>query len=57
MASMDTLIRLMDEHLALVEATALVQAMPAAAELVPELKREDLEWEPAGPFDPSETPS
>jgi hypothetical protein len=44
--SMDTLIRLMDEHLAPDEATALVQAIPAAAELVPELKREDLKGEP-----------
>ena len=44
--SMDTLIQLMDEHLVPAEATALVQAIPAAAELVPELKREDLKWEP-----------
>jgi hypothetical protein len=44
--SMDTLIRLMDEHLAPVEAKKLLEAIPAAAELVPELKCEDLKGEP-----------
>jgi hypothetical protein len=43
--SMDTLIQLMDEHLRPDEATALVHAIPAAAELIPELNREDLKRE------------
>jgi hypothetical protein len=45
-ASMETLIQLMDEHLPPAEASVLVQAIPAAAELIPELKREDLNGEP-----------
>ena len=42
-ASIDALIRLKDESLTPDEAAALVQAIPSAAELVPELKREDLQ--------------
>jgi hypothetical protein len=45
-SSMDTSARLMDEHLTPAEATVLVQAIPTAADLVPELKLEDLKWEP-----------
>ena len=40
--AMDTLIRLMHEDFTPDEATAIVHAIPTAAELVPELKREDL---------------
>jgi hypothetical protein len=49
--SMDTLIQLMDANLTPAEAMMLVQAIPAAAELMPELKREDLEWKPDPPGD------
>jgi hypothetical protein len=45
-AAMRALTALFDEHLSPAEAKALVQAIPAAAELLPELKREDLEEEP-----------
>uniref|UniRef100_Q027Z7 Uncharacterized protein n=1 Tax=Solibacter usitatus (strain Ellin6076) TaxID=234267 RepID=Q027Z7_SOLUE len=44
--SMDTLVQLMEEKLTPAEAMGLVQAIPAAAELISELKREDLKWEP-----------
>ena len=44
-SAMDTLIRLMSEDLTPDEAAAIVQAIPAAAELIPELKREDLNRE------------
>jgi hypothetical protein len=44
--SMDVLVRLMNEDLTAAEAKKLVDAIPAAAELIPELKREDLEWKP-----------
>ena len=40
------MIELIGKRLTSTEATALVQAIPAAAELVPELKREDLKGEP-----------
>jgi hypothetical protein len=39
---MDTLTRLMNEDLPPDEARAIVQAIPGAAGLIPELKREDL---------------
>jgi hypothetical protein len=44
--SMDAMIQLTDEHLAPAEAKILVEAIPAAVELVPELKWEDLKREP-----------
>jgi hypothetical protein len=44
--SMDSLIRLTDAHLTPADAKTLVEAIPAAAELIPELKRENLESEP-----------
>jgi hypothetical protein len=60
--AIDTLIQVMDEHLGPAEATMLVDAIPAAADLVPELKREDLEGEQVraggeeNGLDSSETP-
>jgi hypothetical protein len=50
--------RLIAEHLTLADAKALVHAIPAAAELMPELKFEDLQEEAAhavevtGPLEP-----
>jgi hypothetical protein len=43
--SIDTLIRLMDEDIAPAEAAALVQAIPAAVELMPEMTLADLDRE------------
>jgi hypothetical protein len=45
--SIETQTRLIEERFTLAEATALVQAIPAAAELMPELRVEDLDEEPA----------
>jgi hypothetical protein len=44
--AMDTLIQLTDPCLAPADARKLLEAIPAAAELVPELKLDDLEREP-----------
>jgi hypothetical protein len=52
--STDTLIQLMGENLALAEAKKLVEAIPAAADLIPELKREDLNCEPDHPRYPGD---
>jgi hypothetical protein len=52
--SIDTLTRLLAEDLTPAQAAELVQAIPAAAELVPEVKLEDLKWEPDHAMDPED---